>query len=142
MNKCVNIIIILVVLISSVQPRLVLHFCGEKFITTYINKNPDSIQNGCIEYLDSNCKGKDLKSNDKCANRKLIAIDISTDIFTQHDLFNSNTSFFKFDPLFIEDSSLIPYHAYSYLFYGTSPPYKLCQITGRDILIHNCTFLI
>lgn len=145
-KRFANIFLILVVLLITVQPQFVLHFCGDKFVGLYINHDPSLIKSECdkgdhCENRD-HCPEKSVAESSDCENRNLITVDLDTDDFTAVSTY---TAPLPSDDVLLylpEIKQFLFAQPAAYLFYGKSPPGDLPLSSGRDILTRNCVYLI
>ncbi|MGL5981471.1 MAG: hypothetical protein ACRCZY_11485 [Phocaeicola sp.] len=47
MKRIATIVLGMVVLLVAVQPKLVVHFCGDNFVALYLNQDPSAIASAC-----------------------------------------------------------------------------------------------
>lgn len=145
-KRIANIFLILVVVLLAVQPRFILHFCGDKFVAFYINHDPSLIKNACESgnfcEKKAHCPLNSVAQSNTCAKRNLITFDIDTDDFS---VFTANSvSLLSNDMMYSlpnSEQNLFAQPAV-HLFYSKSPPFNFSLHSGRDILTHNCVFLI
>lgn len=146
LKRFANIFLIVVVLLITVQPRFVLHFCGDKFIALYINHDPSLIKSACnaadhSEHRD-NCLTKSVTQTSDCENRNIVTVDIDSDDFTTSGSYIFPASADDVVLFLPETKQLWLSEPAKYLSYGKAPPRNVTLQSGRDIMTRNCVYLI
>ncbi|MGL4852219.1 MAG: hypothetical protein ACRC3Z_06190 [Phocaeicola sp.] len=143
MKRMANFVLGVVVLLVAVQPKLLVHFCGENFIAFYLNQDPATIQSACRTSNTSNNSSSLEKYS--CPMRQLMVVDVDSDDFTpSQPPAYSFSSEWQTLPLFILEvvHPLLPQQDVVHLLSAKSPPQSPLPLTGRDLLLLHATFLI
>ncbi|MGL5682356.1 MAG: hypothetical protein ACRDDZ_04770 [Marinifilaceae bacterium] len=146
MKRLANFFLILVLLLITVQPQVLLHFCGEKFVTFYINHNPDQISSACnvaaVDIPRQVCTHSDSAEQHNCPGRNIRVVDVQTEDFITQSGYTlpviPSISFVY--PLYTQPE--VPISVAVSQYHSKSPPQLPYAYAGRDILTRLCTYII
>lgn len=146
MKRFANIVLLLSVLLITVQPKLVLHFCGDEFVTFYLDQSPTLVQHDCNQenHCESGavCKKTTQGSTDSCPKRNLVVVDVDANDYTPAELLSHTVHTLTVDVCLPETTPFLLSTKTVRATLWKLPPKNLVSHSGRAILARHCILTI